>query len=75
MDVVSAFLSSDYVVQGGEVKAQALYAVYCQWCVECTEYKMSSTKFGREIAKRYNKTRKNTGWFYTGISLDNISIG
>ena len=75
MDVVSAFLSSDYVVQGGECKAQALYAVYCQWCVECTEYKMSSTKFGREIAKRYNKTRKNTGWFYTGISLDNISIG
>lgn len=75
MDVVSAFLSSDYVVQGGEVKAQALYAVYCQWCVECTEYKMSSTKFGREIAKRYNKIHKMTGWFYTGISLDNISIG
>lgn len=68
-------LFSDYVVQGGEVKAQALYAVYCQWCVECTEYKMSSTKFGREIAKRYNKIHKMTGWFYTGISLDNISIG
>ena len=75
MDVISAFLSSDYVVQGGEVKAQALYAVYCQWAEECNEYKMSSTKFGREIAKRYNKIRKKTGFFYSGISLDNISVG
>ncbi|MCM1316009.1 MAG: phage/plasmid primase, P4 family [Alistipes senegalensis] len=75
MDVISAFLASDYVVQGGEVKAQALYAVYCQWCSESNEYKMSSTKFGREIAKRYNKVRKNSGFFYDGISIDNISIG
>lgn len=36
---------------------------------------MSSTKFGREIAKRYNKVHKKTGWFYTGISLDNIPTG
>ncbi|MDE5582192.1 MAG: toprim domain-containing protein, partial [Ruminococcus sp.] len=75
MDVISAFLASDYVVQGGEVKAQALYAIYCQWCSESNEYKMSSTKFGREIAKRYNKIKKMAGWFYQGISLDNISIG
>lgn len=75
MDVISAFLASDYVVQGGECKAQALYAVYCQWTAECNEYKMSSTKFGREIAKRYNKIRKNSGFFYDGISIDNISIG
>lgn len=75
MDVISAFLASDYIVEGGEVKAQALYAVYCQWAAECNEYKMSSTKFGREIVKRYNKVHKKAGWFYTGISLDNISIG
>lgn len=75
MDVISAFLASDYVVQGGEVKAQALYAVYCQWAAECNEYKMPSRKFGLEISKRYNKVHKMTGWFYQGISLDNISIG
>lgn len=67
-------LFSDYVVQGGEVKAQALYAVYCQWCVECTEYKMSSRKFGLEMSKKYNKIRKTNGWNYQGISLDNIAI-
>lgn len=69
MDVISAFLASDYVVQGGEVKAQALYAVYCQWCSESNEYKMSSTKFGREIAKRYSKKRSNGNTLYLGISL------
>lgn len=69
MDVISAFLGSDYVVQGGEVKAQALYAVYCQWCSESNEYKMSSTKFGREIAKRYSKKRSNGNTLYLGISL------
>lgn len=75
MDVISAFLASDYVVQGGEVKAQALYAVYCQWAAECNEYKMPSRKFGLEMVKRYNKKHKTTGEFYQGISLDSISIG
>lgn len=74
MDVISAFLASDYVVQGGEVKAQALYAVYCQWAAECNEYKMPSRKFGIEMSKRYNKIRKKSGFVYDGISLDNISI-
>lgn len=63
------------MLKGGEVKAQALYAVYCQWAAECNEYKMSSTKFGREIAKRYNKIHKKTGWYYNEISIDNILIG
>ena len=75
MDVISAFLASDYVVQGGEVKAQALYAVYCQWCSESNEYKMPSRKFSLEMTKRYNKIHKKTGWFYQEVSLDNISIG
>lgn len=62
-------------MQGGECKAQALYAVYCQWAAECNEYKMPSRKFGLEMTKRYNKIRKKSGFFYDGISLDNISIG
>lgn len=69
MDVISAFLASDYVVQGGECKAQALYAVYCQWCSECNEYKMPSRKFGLEMTKRYNKKMKNGCVHYQDISL------
>lgn len=74
MDVISAFLGSDYVVQGGEVKAQALYAVYCQWCSECNEYKMPSRKFGLEMTKRYNKQKKKDAFYYIGISLE-VNIG
>lgn len=70
MDVIEAFLSSEYVQQGGEVKSNQLYAVYCKWAEINNEYKMSSTKFGREIAKRYEKKRTN-GIFYVGISLVN----
>lgn len=73
MDVISAFLASDYVVQGGEVKALTLYAVYCQWCSESNEYKMSSTKFGLEIAKRYKRIKKKDAFYYNKISL-NLSI-
>ncbi|MCM1506976.1 MAG: phage/plasmid primase, P4 family [Ruminococcus flavefaciens] len=69
MDVISAFLASDYVMQGGEVKAQALYAVYCQWADECNEYKMPSRKFGLEMTKRYNKRKTNGQNVYSGISL------
>lgn len=74
MDVISAFLASDYVVQGGECKAQALYAVYCQWCSECNEYKMPSRKFGLEMTKRYNKQKKKDAFYYIGISLE-VNIG
>jgi putative DNA primase/helicase len=71
MDVISAFLDSEYVAEGGEVKASALYAVYCQWAAECNEYKMSSRKFGVEITKRYNKRKTNGNIVYSGISLAN----
>ncbi|MDE6781919.1 MAG: hypothetical protein K2J40_10760, partial [Ruminococcus sp.] len=69
MDVISAFLASDYVQQGGEVKAQALYAVYCQWSEECNEYKMPSRKFSLEMTKRYNKRKSHGTIVYSGISL------
>lgn len=75
MDVISAFLDSDYVAEGGEVKASALYALYCQWAAECNEYKMSSRKFGVELVKRYNKVHRKNGWTYIGISLSGLSIG
>ncbi len=71
MDVISAFLSSDYIAAGGEVKSSVLYALYCQWAAECNEYRMSSRKFGVELTKRYNKRKSNGNIIYTGISLAN----
>ena len=70
MDVISAFLDA-CCVQEGEVKASMLYARYAKWADEHNEYKMSSTKFGTELAKRDGIEKKRTlnGICYTGISL------
>ena len=75
MDVISAFLSSDFCVDGGEVKAAALYAVYCQWAAENNEYKMPSRKFGIEMTKHYDKIRKKDAFYYKGVSLSGVTIG
>ena len=78
MDVISAFFDS-CCKEGGEVKASQLYAVYAKWADENNEYKMSSTKFGIEMAKRYDKYRVSDGVYYRGISVGaesySVSIG
>ncbi len=70
MDVISAFVDNCCVVGEGEEKASRLYYAYAQWADENNEYKMSSTKFGAELAKRYNKSKTRNGAFYKGISLN-----
>lgn len=75
MDVISSFLNSDYVLEGGEVKSSVLYAVYCRWSAECNEYKMPARKFGIEIGKRLDKSRKSDGLYYCGLSVGGVSIG
>lgn len=79
MDVISAFTDACCIIRQGEVKSSVLYAVYAQWAEENNEYKMSSTKFGVEVCKRFEKVKKRDGLFYRGISLDSdsysISIG
>lgn len=78
MDVISAFTDA-CCHEGGEVKASVLYAVYSKWADENNEYKMSNTKFGAEMAKRCNRSKKRDGWYYTGIALGtdaySVSIG
>lgn len=79
MDVISAFTDSCCTVGKGEVKASQLYAVYAKWADENNEYKMSNTKFGAEMAKRFEKVRKKNAMVYIGLSLGNdeysVSIG
>ena len=70
MDVVSAFLEdrcelADYA----SAQATSLYCAYTAWCDANNEYKMSNTKFGIELAKRYAKKRCPDGWYYIGIRL------
>lgn len=79
MDVISAFTDACCVI-GGTAKASQLYAVYAEWAGENNEYCMSSTKFGAEMAKRFERAKKRDGLYYSGITLSSdhgysISIG
>jgi putative DNA primase/helicase len=51
------------------VKARTLYDEYRIWAEKSGEYRMSMTKFGREMAKKLPKMRKTDGYYYVGIKL------
>ena len=67
MDVLASFLD-DCCEAGGEAKAGDLFKAYAIWAQAGNEYQMSSTKFGREMTKRYLR-RKSGGWLYVGLHL------
>lgn len=70
MDVVSAFIE-DKCCLGGTVQASTLYAAYCSWANANNEYCMSNTKFGTEMAKRFEKVKGRNYYYYNGLSLAN----
>jgi len=70
MDVISAFLedrceTADFAL----AQATALYSSYTAWCDANNEYKMSNTKFGIELAKRFKKIKQREGWYYSGLRI------
>lgn len=69
MDIISAFIDDNCELTGS-VQSSVLYAAYAGWAEANNEYCMSNTKFGAEIAKRYEKVRTNKGYYYNGISLN-----
>ena len=82
MDVISKFLDECTVDAPCRcVKAKELYTVYSLWCESNNEYKMTNTKFGIEVSKRYEKKRYSNGFGYAGLDFSddykpyNISIG
>ena len=71
MDVISAFIEDKCQI-GGSVQSSVLYAAYSSWAEENNEYRMSATKFGLEMAKRFEKIKTSKGQiFYNGVSLIN----
>ena len=75
MDVISGFLGSCCVTgQQYEENASRLYAAYCSWAESNHEYVMSSTKFGTELSKRFERVRKNPKWYYRGVALESNAV-
>lgn len=68
MDVVSAFIDN-CCIEGGSVAAKTLFAAYLKWAENNNEHRMSNTKFGMEMNKRFEKIHTKTGWIYNGLSL------
>ena len=73
MDVISTFIDACCIVAEGEsVSANKLFAVYSEWCEQYCEYRMSSTKFGMEMSKRFPKIKTKTTIMYRGININEI---
>lgn len=68
MDAISTFLAECTKFEGSE-KASEIYRAYKDWATTNNEYLMSSTKFGIEMAKRFEKERFSDGLYYKNISL------
>lgn len=69
MDVLAAFLGECCETGSYETQASELFKAYLQWAKDNNEYEMTSTKFGRELAKRFDKARKNAGFIYRGLRV------
>ena len=71
MDVVSRFLNEcTEKAFAKSVKASDLYRIYTQWCSQNGEYKMSNTKFGKEISQKCERVKRRDGWYYTGMDFN-----
>lgn len=73
MDSVEAFIE-DMCTTGATCRdtAKTLYAAYREWASTNGQYMMSSTKFGREMAKKYPKLKSSGTIHYKGVRLKSI---
>lgn len=71
MDPIARFIDERCNIEdlNSKIKANELYLNYVSWATTNNEYIMSSTKFGREMSKKYKKVKSMYGIFYIGISL------
>ena len=70
MDPLDAFLEECCTTgQNYSIKAREMYDAYHEWAKESEEYKMSMTKFGREMRKKLLRVKKRDGWYYVGLKL------
>lgn len=70
MDSIAAFIDECCVVKADEkVKASLLFEAYDSWAKENHQHRMSSTKFGKEMANKFTKKTSN-GVKYYGLNLE-----
>lgn len=73
MDVVQAFINECCTIKShASVQASALYQAYKYWAQDNKQHLMNSTKFGREMGKRFTKFKSST-FYYKGIEVNRES--
>jgi putative DNA primase/helicase len=73
MDSIEAFIEECCIRNSNAtVQAKSIYQSYREWASENGQYMMNSTKFGREMSKKFEKVKKGVV-SYKGISLYNDS--
>lgn len=70
MDAVENFIN-DCCIRDSQKrsKAKPLFSAYREWAIENNQYQMSSTKFGREMGKKFEKMKSDGTNVYLGIAL------
>lgn len=69
MDVVEGFIEECCDLKGNaSTKGAVIFQAYKDWAFTNNQYMMSSTKFGRELSKKFTSFRSN-GTYYKGIEV------
>lgn len=69
MDSIEAFIQECCTLDNHvSTQASTIFQAYKDWANMNNQYMMSSTKFGREISKRFVKFRSN-GTYYKGVEV------
>ena len=63
---------NDHVSNWKEVKSKDLFDMFCCWCIENNEKKMSNTAFGKIVNTKYEKKRTKSGFVY---DLEDMKTG
>lgn len=71
MDSIQAFIEECCALhENAEIQAGIFFSMYDEWAKENNQHRMSSTKFGREISKRFSKMKKRGKVHYSGITIN-----
>ena len=74
MDSIQAFIEERCSPHdNATIQAGIFFSMYDEWARENNQHRMSSTKFGREISKRFKKEKIKGRMFYRGISINEES--
>ena len=73
MDVTSEFLEECCTLGEHEtVRAAELYRRYKNWAGDNSQYLMNSTKFGKEMMKKFERKHDMQGNYYIGLSTKEL---